>query len=248
LKAARGNRSEKVIRNGSKSTKKIGRAKRLPAAEREKMIIEGAIHFFAKEGFSGRTRDLAAHLGITQPLLYRYFPTKGHLMERIYHEMVFARWNPTWTKLLKDREQDLAHRLTMFYSDYAHAIFSYENFRVFLYMWLRGENVKKQFLRSAHRRLFRTICRELRATCGLPSTKETPILEQEEELAWALHGNVIYLGFREFVFHLPAAQSREELIGAYARMFVEGASKEMARLHGAKGTAHKRLRIHDQAP
>ena len=37
------------------------------AAEREKVILESAIRFFAEHGFEGQTRELAKRIGITQP-------------------------------------------------------------------------------------------------------------------------------------------------------------------------------------
>ena len=57
---------------------------RFAPAEREQLIIDGAIQFFADVGFAGQTRELAQRLGITQPLLYRYFPTKQDLIEKVY--------------------------------------------------------------------------------------------------------------------------------------------------------------------
>ena len=51
----------------------------MPPGEREAQIVAEAVRFFAETGFEGQTRELAARLGITQPLLYRYFPTKEAL-------------------------------------------------------------------------------------------------------------------------------------------------------------------------
>ena len=46
---------------------------RLASADRERQIIDGAIAYFSDAGFSGHTRELSKRMGITQPLLYRYF-------------------------------------------------------------------------------------------------------------------------------------------------------------------------------
>jgi AcrR family transcriptional regulator len=48
---------------------------RLPRDTREQLIVKEAVRFFAEFGFGGRTRELARRLGVTQPLLYRYFPS-----------------------------------------------------------------------------------------------------------------------------------------------------------------------------
>src|SRR5437016_3491322 len=77
-----------------------GRRTRLNPHERERQIVQGAVNFFAEVGFSGQTRELAKRLGITQGLLYRYFPSKEALLDRVYQEVFEAKWNPEWDEWL----------------------------------------------------------------------------------------------------------------------------------------------------
>ena len=70
--------------------------RRLAPEDREHQIVQAAIAFFARHGFDASTRDLAKELGVTQPLLYRYFPTKEALVDRVYEEVFVRRWNPEW--------------------------------------------------------------------------------------------------------------------------------------------------------
>lgn len=56
---------------------------RMKPSERRDLILAGAIDYFAEFGFAGKTRELSDRLGITQPLLYRYFPSKKALMEEV---------------------------------------------------------------------------------------------------------------------------------------------------------------------
>jgi AcrR family transcriptional regulator len=58
--------------------------KRLSPDDRRKEFVAKATEFFADEGFDGGTRDLARRLGVTQPLLYRYFPSKDDLIKEVY--------------------------------------------------------------------------------------------------------------------------------------------------------------------
>lgn len=60
------------------------RARRMNPVEREQMIVRKAVKFFAEHGFDASTRELAKHIGVTQSLLYRYFPTKQALIEKVY--------------------------------------------------------------------------------------------------------------------------------------------------------------------
>src|ERR1700739_1778532 len=68
---------------------------RLDPAEREAIIAREAVSFFAEHGVAGQTRELAKRLRITQPLLYRYFPSKEALIERVYQEVFVGRWKPS---------------------------------------------------------------------------------------------------------------------------------------------------------
>ena len=58
--------------------------KRLSSEARREDFINQAIEFFAEEGFESSTRGLAKKLGVTQPLLYRYFPSKNDLISEVY--------------------------------------------------------------------------------------------------------------------------------------------------------------------
>lgn len=58
--------------------------RRLPGAERRAAILRAALPLFAAHGFSGTTtRDLARAAGVTEPVLYRHFPSKGDLFEAV---------------------------------------------------------------------------------------------------------------------------------------------------------------------
>src|SRR6185437_10919962 len=69
-----------------KAPAKRARAKqrRLSPDDRRKEFVAKAAEFFSEEGFAGGTRDLARRLGVTQPLLYRYFPSKDDLIKEVY--------------------------------------------------------------------------------------------------------------------------------------------------------------------
>ena len=74
----------------------------LAKEERRAQILYGAVQYFAEEGFSGQTRELSRRLGITQPLIYRYFPSKQHLLDAIFEELFIDRWDPGWKALMTD--------------------------------------------------------------------------------------------------------------------------------------------------
>src|SRR6185369_6895026 len=94
--------------------------RRMAPEEREQQIVDKAIEHFATHGFSGSTRELAKRIGVTQPLLYRYFPSKEALIDRVYHEVY--RWDPAWERLIADRDIPLHERLSSLYKAYSHVI------------------------------------------------------------------------------------------------------------------------------
>src|SRR3984957_9466511 len=109
------------------------RRRRLDPEDREREILEGAVAFFAEVGFDGGLRDLAKRLGITHQNLFRYFPTKEALIERVYLEVYFNRWQPEWETLLRDTSRPLSARLTDFYTAYLPVVFRYDWVRIFLF-------------------------------------------------------------------------------------------------------------------
>jgi AcrR family transcriptional regulator len=107
------------------------RSQRLPREERERHIVQEAIRFFAEAGFGGDTRELAKRLNVTHPLLFRYFPSKEALIERVYQEVYIGRWNPYWELIIEDRSIPIRARMVQFYKLYAKTILAYEWVRLF---------------------------------------------------------------------------------------------------------------------
>lgn len=176
------------------------RRTRLSPHERSELIVRGAIRFFAERGFSGQTRELAQQLGITQGLLYRYFPTKDLLIERIYEELFVGRIRPEWEAGLIDRAVPLLPRLIRFYLDYATMLHDREWGRIYLYSGLNGASIAKRFVHQITQGLFKKVIAEVRHELGLPSFASCPMTERETELMWSLHGSIFYIGIRVAVY------------------------------------------------
>ena len=211
---------------GKKTTKgsvvDVKTRKRLPREEREQMIVQEAIRFFAEVGFEGQTRELARRLGITQPLIFRYFPTKDDLIERVYQEVYISRWNPWWEELLEDRSLPLAERLATFYKAYAKAIFTYEWVRIFIHSGLKGVNINKRYLGLIRDRVLKRIMSEIRAEADLPPPSEIPLSDIEIELAWGLHGGIFYIAIREWVYEFETPRDLDKVLEAKVKSFVNG--------------------------
>ncbi|MDA8891891.1 TetR/AcrR family transcriptional regulator, partial [Planktomarina temperata] len=161
--------------------------KRLSSEARRQDFINQAIEFFAEEGFESSTRGLAKKLGVTQPLLYRYFPSKNNLISEVYDAVYVKRWQPEWEPLLRDRSRPLADRLNTFYKVYTDAIFNREWMRIFLFSGLKGVDINRRYMQLVRQRILEPILIEARVEFGLP---DVPPKHCEVEFVWVTHGGI----------------------------------------------------------
>jgi AcrR family transcriptional regulator len=189
-------------------------------AEREAEILQGAVAFFAKTGFEGGTRELAARLGITQPLLYRYFPSKEVLLDRVYQEVYLSRWNPQWEARLVDRSKPMEARLTSFYREYARVIMTYEWVRLFMFAGLKGLDFNARYIAFLRGAVFDKVVAELRHFCQ--RDEAAPVRDEEVELVWGLHAAIYYLGVRRWIYNMPMPPDMDRDIVLRVATFLGG--------------------------
>jgi AcrR family transcriptional regulator len=185
--------------------------RRLSPEEREQQIVEGAIELFAEVGFGGQTRELSRRLGITQPLLYRYFPSKQDLIERVYREAFLGKWKPQWEALLADRTRPLRERLVAFYREYTEVIFTPQWIRLYLHAGLLGIGYNRRYIVRLEERLLRPICVEMRASLGMDAAPDA-VTPEELELVWMFHAGIFYYGVRRFVYRMATRLEAERMI------------------------------------
>lgn len=202
------------------------RGKRLAPEEREQQIVEKAIKYFATHGFSGGTRELAKEIGVTQPLLYRYFPNKEALVDRVFQEVYLARWNPDWEDWLKDRSIPLKERMKRYYKDYARFILRNEWIRIFIFAGLTREGINQRYLTRLRERIFNVVLEELHHEYKL--APPTPSQHEDEiELVWGMHASIFYVGMRKWVYGLPVPKDLDHMVEQKVYAFLEGAPNVM---------------------
>jgi AcrR family transcriptional regulator len=141
------------------------------------MIVEAASRYFAEVGFSGPTRDLARRLGVTQPLLYKYFASKAELTEAVFDHISLGRLRPHWPEMLADQTQPLKPRLVAFAG-------------------LAGDGLNRRYLEHLSDLLLMPLLAEMRRR----AKGDKPDIED----LLSLHGAVIYLGIRKFIYQSGA--------------------------------------------
>uniref|UniRef100_B0T6N9 Transcriptional regulator, TetR family n=1 Tax=Caulobacter sp. (strain K31) TaxID=366602 RepID=B0T6N9_CAUSK len=204
--------------------------RRLAPADREQQIVEKAIAVFAENGFSASTRDLAEALGVTQPLLYRYFATKEDLVERVYEEVFFRPWNNDWEKWLTDRGTPLGDRLRHYLKDYAQFIMRSNLVRLHMFAGLAHSPLVHRFIDNLRETHFKVIAQELRHEFGIRHPASPDEEADEIELVWATHSTVFYMGVRQWIYGLPAPKDINRTIDMLVDSFLVGAPGALKRL------------------
>jgi AcrR family transcriptional regulator len=212
--------------------KKPERVRLLPD-DRAQQILAGAILFFADRGFDGQTRELTSRLGISKGLLYRYFPGKDALIDRVYEEVFIGRWSAGWDEIIADRSTALLPRLKTFYVQYAaRMLHNYEWVRIYLLSGLAGASINRRFGNFVAAHVFRPVLDELRYEFQLPDIQKIPVSEPEMELMWGLHGAIFYIGIRKWVYHVEIPKDAEGAVKLLVDGLYENARKLMAGTSG----------------
>ncbi|WP_454720792.1 MULTISPECIES: TetR/AcrR family transcriptional regulator [Cupriavidus] len=202
--------------------------RRLLPEEREQQIVEKAIEHFTRNGFGGSTRELARQIGVTQPLLYRYFDSKEALIDRVYNEVF--QWRPGWERQIADRATPLAERLQAFYLDYASVILREEWIRLFIFAGLTHEGINNKYLGKLRSKVFLPVLAEVREAFGIAAPRNAAQTEAEIEMIWSLHAAIFYIGVRKWIYGLKVPANVDAVIRQQVDMFLHGAPAAMRAL------------------
>jgi AcrR family transcriptional regulator len=210
---------------------KVPKRRRFAPSERQEIIVKEAIRYFAEVGMTGQTRELARRIGVTQGLLFRYFPTKNDLIKRVYHDVYLDRWNPRWETELKDRSVPFADRLQRFYKEYSRTIAEHDWMRIFLFSGLAQTGISRKYTFLFRDRIIYPLCHEIRHELALPAVKDSEITVEELQVCWALNGSVSLLVQREFVSGLATLGHYDTIIPALVDTFLHGVFHTMRKLN-----------------
>jgi AcrR family transcriptional regulator len=187
-------------------------ALRFSPDERRKMIVSEAIEFFAEFGFAENTRSLAKRLGVTQPLIFRYFPTKEALIEAVFDE-VFARMaKHDWASFIREEGKDLKSRLVRFCIAYAAENYDYTWIRLYMFAGLAGGELNRRCIAKISGPLLKLIALEIRRENGFPAGDQSVVTDEEISLLWVLHAGLYYHAIRRHIYGLPVNEKNWPLV------------------------------------
>jgi len=233
-------RSELLIGASAPSRpRKAGPVPRLPADQRKALILARASDFFAEYGLTAQTRPLAAACGVTQRLLYRYFPSKAALLAEVYGEAIIAPFKAVWIVQLKNRAQPLEERLFAFYRNYYRGLLTRKWLRLFLYASLAEATMAPDYTQAILMEMLETVVAEVAHEKGVPVPRQREIVH---EIGWILHGAVSHLAIRRHIYRLTQEIDEDRILALHVRSFIAGFAAAVAatRLAGTNGTRTRR--------
>lgn len=199
---------------------------RLDPEARRRQILDAATSYFAEAGFTVQTRELTRRIGVSQPLLYRYFPSKQALIEAVFDRVFMNRWDDRWLALLGDRETPLRERLIRFYREYIAATYQPEWLRIYMYSALAGFGFNRDYVtRIVEDKILAALCIELRHEFLAPglAAKAPAVSAREIELAWTLQGSAFYWVVRHTIFNIETLLDFDTRFGDSIDLFLAGA-------------------------
>jgi AcrR family transcriptional regulator len=182
--------------------------RRLSGDARREAILTAAGQLFAEEGFGGSTREIAKRLGVTQGLLYRYFPSKDALIDAVFEAFRGLRL-PTDIGLLNGRSRPLVERLQDFYVSYISGSGDYPGVRLFMFAALAGIDLPLRYGPDLDRHVLGPVIDALRAERNLPAAPR-PLPPRERDLAIGLHGAIVFVGIRRHIYRAGIDDDRHK--------------------------------------
>lgn len=197
------------------------------ASNRRRELVLKAAEFFAEFGFDAGTRDFARYIGATQPLIYRYFPTKEALIQDVYNVVYLELWDDHWDTILSDRAVPLRQRLIDFYCRYTDVIMNAQWMRLYLFAGLKGIEINENYIRLVEERIIKVVIREFWQAHNMACPDV--IDARDMEIVWNLQGGIFYFGVRDSVYHVPTYTSKNDMIADAIDVFLAGYAAALER-------------------
>ena len=192
---------------------------RMTSRDRRRQILDKAADFFSQYGLTAQTRGLAAACGISQRLLYRYFPTKEVLLDEVYRSAIAGPFKAVWFSELADRNKSLEDRLIHFYKDYFTTIFTSRWLRLFMYASLADVGMAPNYTSSMILQLLEMIVVEAarEQDVAIPIDKDV-----QHEIGWTLHGALSHYAIRRHIYGFTQHVPEDTVVAVHVAHFLGG--------------------------
>jgi AcrR family transcriptional regulator len=192
--------------------------------ERQAGLIAAAASLFAEKGFNGTTtREIAKAAGVSEALVFKYFPTKRTLYAAILAEKV------TVNELLEAVESAAEKRddhcvFTMIASYRIRPGVDSTLLRLLLFSALEGHELSEMFFGKHHKVFYDHLAAYIRTRIDDGAFRPVdPLLAARAFIGMVVHHRLLHE-----IFGVPMHQSHEDTVATYVDLFLTGLLKEPA--------------------
>jgi AcrR family transcriptional regulator len=191
--------------------------------ERRAAILDASVQRFAEKGFRGTTtRELAAALGVSEPVLYQHFPTKKDLYAAIIEEKACEDFGAAEEMAsFSGSDHEFFFRLATLILD------GYEKdpcfIRLLMFSALEGHELSDMFFQKGVRQFYAMVTGFIRRRIEAGAFREVEPLVA----ARAFIGMISYHGLIKVLFHDQLVQmERGRLVEEMVELFLQGVRSE----------------------
>jgi AcrR family transcriptional regulator len=191
---------------------------RVSSQERQASLIASASALFAAKGFNGTTtKEIAKAAGISEALVFKYFPTKRALYAAILKEKV------TVSELLEAVEEAAKKRddrlvFTLIASYRIRPGVDPTLLRLLLFSALEGHELSDMFFGKQHKVFYDHLATYIQTRIlERAFRKVDPLLAARAFIGMVVHHRLLHE-----IFRVPMHRSHEETVATYVELFLNG--------------------------
>ena len=205
------------------------RRRRLAPDQRREQILAAAIETMTDRGLAFNTRELSEKLGISHPLLFRYFKSKEEIVDAVVQTVFLGRFSPEMRTAVLAPSADIIGKWTAFYRAYSPKIFDRTWIRIFVTSALQEEVISRRYFDLVIIPLMNEMADDTERFCfgdRLPvgDAMRTTTLE----LAWMTHSSLFYSGMRRWIYNLDVPEEMAAIMEQRIKVHFEGARVVLA--------------------
>ena len=198
-----------------------GNGRRASARDRQASLILAAASLFAGKGFNGTTtKEIAKAAGVSEALVFKYFPTKRTLYAAILAEKVTVNELLDAVEAAAKTHDD--HRVfTMIASYRIRPGVDSTLLRLLLFSALEGHELSDMFFGKHHKVFYDHLAAYIRTRIEDGAFRPVdPLLAARAFIGMVVHHRLLHE-----IFGVPMHQSHEDTVATYVDLFLTGLIK-----------------------
>jgi AcrR family transcriptional regulator len=211
-----------------------GNGQRVSAGDRQASLIAAAASLFAAKGFNGTTtKEIAKAVGVSEALVFKYFPTKRMLYAAILAEKVTVNELLDVVEAAVKKRDD--HRVFTMIASYRIRPGADSTFlRLLLFSALEGHELSELFFGKHHKVFYDYLAAYIRTRIDDGAFRSVdPLLAARAFIGMVVHHRLLHE-----IFGVPMHQSHETTVATYVDLFLAG----LIRMPIGRKSSSRRLR------